>query len=277
MICPSCGFLNQQQRVSCLKCGKTLKTPESATQGLLFNSRGTNSQKPSARPVLNDKAGTTTDEIVNKMRLDYSFSHGDPTQKVIDGLLALISESLKPRCDLGKLTVEAANLIQRHLGVREVAIGLRSVHDNLYRYKVMVGIRGEAERAMRRCVFREKDFEDSNTYKGASVSPHTKIYLAENMPFTEEERATYSRPILLDQPRKTWMESLEGDYLHIFIRGRDEDFIGWIELSGLRSGMLPDANTIRWVELIAHIIGVALASQGGKPHLPDVSLPGIDH
>ena len=279
MICHSCGFLNHQQRLTCLKCGKSLSAQQDAT-GAGSAKPAYATQRPSVQPVrpqpIDEKVGATTDEIINKMKLDYSFSHGDPTQKVVDGLLAIVSDSLKSKCDMGKLTMEAANLIHRLFGVREVAIGLKSTSDGLYRYKVMVGIRGDAEQAMRRCVFKKSDFEDSDRYKGSPISKYTKIYLAENKPFTEEERATYSRPILLDSPRKSWMESLEGDYLNINIYGRDMEFIGFIELSGLRSGLLPDANTIRWVELIGQVIGAGLTTQGRKLSLPEISLPGVD-
>lgn len=279
MICPSCGFLNQQQRLTCLKCGKSLAVPGDAggSQGKSQpRSPGPQSDTGRSSESPERQGGVSPEEIVNKMRLDYSFSHGDPTQKAIDGMLALISESLKGKCDLGKLTVDAANMIQRQFGVREVAIGLRSPQDGLYRYKVMVGIRGDAERAMRLCVYQRSEFGDSPKYRGSVISKFTKVYLAENMPFTDEERATYSRPILLDSPRKNWMESLEADYLNTTIHGRDGDFIGWIEISGLRTGILPDANTIRWVELIGQIIGAALAAQGKKAQLPDISLPGVD-
>jgi len=133
--------------------------------------------------------------------------------------------------------------------------------DGLYRYEVMVGARADAEKAFRRIAYTADDFRENSKYKGTSLSKYSKLFLAEDSPYADGEKDSYSRPILLGMKRGSMTESLEGDYLDVHIYGMEDDLVGWIELSGTKTGNIPDVTTIRWVELISKIIGTAITSQ----------------
>jgi hypothetical protein len=58
--------------------------------------------------------------------------------------------------------------------------------------------------------------------------------------------------------RRTVTDSLEADYLDIFFHEPDGNILGFIEISGTRLRKLPDAATIRWIELVGALLGVGL-------------------
>lgn len=59
-------------------------------------------------------------------------------------------------------------------------------------------------------------------------------------------------------------DSLEADYIDIWIQGVNGKLLGWIEISGTRTAKLPDVLTIRQIEIIASIIGAALVQRGAR-------------
>ncbi len=259
MICPNCGASNPPLRGTCTKCGRAL------------NPLGTGSPRPAqpARPVIistptsesyTRKAEFTHEEIVNKMKLDYSYAHGDMNHRALEGVTGLVAHAMVSPLDRHALLQEACNLIQKQFSIREVAVGLKD-EDGIFRFKELVGFRVEADRAMRQCAYKQEDFSDAKTYKGKMISRYTKVYLAEDSPYREDEKDTYSRPLLLDTKRRSPTESLEGDYLDCYIFGPEDELLGWIETSGTRAGELPDIMTIKWIELIAQIIGQTLSSK----------------
>jgi len=202
-------------------------------------------------------------DIARKWKLDYSFVK-DQTNRTLDGVQKLFSHFQKPEMDIHALLEDAANLIAQQFRIREVTIGLRSPVDGLYRYEVMVGARADAEKAFRRIAYTADDFRENSKYKGTSLSKYSKLFLAEDSPYADGEKDSYSRPFLLGMKRGSMTESLEGDYLDVHIYGMEDDLVGWIELSGTKTGNIPDVTTIRWVELISKIIGTAITSQNAR-------------
>jgi hypothetical protein len=53
-------------------------------------------------------------------------------------------------------------------------------------------------------------------------------------------------------------DSLEADYLTVQIPGNKGEVLGWIETSGTITGKLPDVATIKWIEMIADVLGAAI-------------------
>lgn len=161
--------------------------------------------------------------------------------------------------DLDKLLNEAADFIWRQFGIDNVAIGLRDPKDGLYRYKAMVGFRPDAIEAHKKIVYKKEEFFENGKYHGVTISKYTRMYLAEdNLPDDVLERGAYNRPGLLKMRRTDSTDSLEGDYIDMGIYSKGDELVGWIEISGTRTLKLPDVTTIRWVEVIASIIGVAV-------------------
>ena len=212
-----------------------------------------------------DKEGIGQRDIARRWKLDYSLGTKDYTNRVIEGVQKLVSRLRRPDIETRSLLEEAAYLIVRQLGIKEVSIGLRSSEDGLYRYEVIVGASEEAEKALRRITYTVDDFrEDSSKYKGTMISKHTKLFLSEDIPYTDDEKDSYSRPVMLGIKRWSDTDSIEGDYLDILIYGPEEDIVGWMEVGGTIFGKLPNVTIIRWIELISSILGTALALQNAR-------------
>lgn len=268
MICPSCGATNPPLQDVCHKCGK----PLNPRGGSFFKKSGTPKTAPPttfSKPkyeAYSRRGLFTHEEIARKMKMDYSYAHGDQTQKSLEGVLALVAQSVKPNLDMHAFLAGATTLIQRQFSLREVSIGLRDP-DGLYRFKYLAGFSDDAAAAMKRLAYTRQQFDDNPDYKGTMISRYTKVFLAEDVPFREEEKATYSRPILLDASRHSPTESIEGDYVDFNIYGVDGELLGWIETSGTRMGTLPEIESIKWIELIAQVIGMAMLNQGHKQRI----------
>jgi hypothetical protein len=197
-------------------------------------------------------------DIARKWKFEYAFGAPDETSRGLEVISTLLSHLEKPHIDLRMLLNETAALISKQFGIREVTIGLRDKKDGLFRYVAVVGIRAEAEAALRRVAYTIEDFRPEGRYKGTSLGKYTSLFLAEDNPYVNGEEITYSHPVLLGSRRKSLTDSVEGDYIDVMIFGKSDEAVGWIEIAGTRAGKIPDINTIRWMEAISRIIAVAI-------------------
>lgn len=257
MRCPSCGAENSGDPRSCRNCGKPLPHP--------FEADAPESTEP---PMADEGSTAGMDErpvdhrdIPGRLKYDYLHGMREQTHRCLDGLQCLLAHFREPRMDAGGILTEAANIISRQFGIDNVAIGLKDP-DGLYRYKAMVGLRDLALEGHKQIAYRKEDFFENPHFRGTDISKQSRIYLAEDNVLTEEEKTTFNRPVLLALKRRTVKDSLEGDYIDTKIWGRNEELLGWIEISGTRTMKLPDATTVRWVETIASLVGAALLSSG---------------
>lgn len=250
MKCQECGSENIPWAKTCRSCGKVLReTPPKYI-----------SEEPEARvsKVLDktpSQSRVEPREVSQKLRMEYSVMHREPTARTIEALCGLMVHLGKSQVSVRAMMEEAVSLIQKLFSIREVAIGLKNPVDGFYRYEVLAGFRPDAESTLRRIQYSEADFWDQNKYKCTNISKLTRLFLAEDSPYADGEKDSYSRPFMLEAKRSFPDEALEGDYIDVVIPGLSGEALGWIEMSGTRSGKLPDALTIRWVEAIATMIG----------------------
>lgn len=198
------------------------------------------------------------DDIIRKLKLEYQYPQEDQTARTLDAIRSLFTVWGKDRQVLGVLQ-EAANLISKHLRIREIGMGLRGP-DGLYRLEVFVGYRPETEAANRKLVYRLEDFGDSDVYRGVWISKLTKAYFAEDDPYAKSEEDTFNRPMLLKARRMAEDDTIEGDYFCTNVNGPEGDLLGWIEISGTTAWKLPNAQMVKWIELVACVLGGFLSS-----------------
>jgi len=235
----------------CKSCGEALRPSEQQLPA----------EKPPAkgpRFLVPDSQTVHHQDIARKWKFEYGFGAPDQTTRGLDVISALLSYMEKPHIDIRTLLNETATMISKQFGIREVTIGLRDKKDGLFRYVASVGIRPEAEAALRRVVYTIQDFRPDGNYRGTALGKYSTLYLAEDNPYTESEEITYSHPILLGSRRKSLTDSVEGDYIDVMIFGRGDEPAGWIEISCTRAGKIPDITTIKWMETISRIIGAAI-------------------
>jgi len=194
-------------------------------------------------------------ETAKMIRGRYSPIPRDENEKVMDGTQKLMLIARDPTLPLKIFLDEAGRLIHRLFDFREIAIGMKSKSDNLFRYEVLIGFSGEAERARKKLTYTDDDMLDSKKYpNGIVITKKTEFMLVELHPYKPGEEDTYNRPNLLAKQRSSIEDFIEGDYIIIYFFGRKGEVMGWVELSGTRSGKMPSRSTIRWLDLISSII-----------------------
>jgi catechol 2,3-dioxygenase-like lactoylglutathione lyase family enzyme len=196
-------------------------------------------------------------EVALRMRLDYSRGVKDHTTRALEAVCDLCWKLEQPHFTADSFVRDAAELILKLFGIESVAIGVRDPADRLYRYKAVVGLEKESADGYLNLVYTREQLLNSSTYPSHEISSHTRLFLTEEHPYAEGEEFTYRRPGLIGMKRRMVTDSLEADYLDIFFHEPDGEILGFIEISGTRLRKLPDAATIRWIELVGALLGVA--------------------
>ena len=204
------------------------------------------------------------DEVERKLKMDYLYGQKDIYRKSLDGVQSLMEQLRERDMDIKAMMQEVADIIAKQFWIREVTVGSRDPRDGRFKYDVASGLREDAKSALESIVYDEDEFVNGGKYHGRSISKYTKLYLAEDLPYTNGEKGTFSRPILLESKRKSLDECLEADYLNIHILGEGDRLLGWIETSGTRDGRFPDSVTMRWIELLSMILGAAMTRNASK-------------
>jgi hypothetical protein len=203
---------------------------------------------------------TINKEIIKKrMWLAYQYACNNPANERTDAIHVLVTKLADPGIDMHLFLQEAADTINTKLAFKEVTIGLRSPSDGMYRYEVMSGLTDSEWEAHKNLSYKHEDFYNQDVYKSMQISRYTRLLLADDNPYANGEESTYERELMLQSKRKSLDDTIEGDYLDICIFGKEGDLLGWIETSGMKNGRFPDAETVKCLELLASVIGVALA------------------
>lgn len=203
-------------------------------------------------------------QVAQKMTIEYSRGVRDHTTKSLVAICGLCWKLEEPHIDIDGFAFECANLITKLFGIESVAVGVRDASDGLYRYNAVVGLEKEVADGIRRLSYTREELLNSADYPCHDISTHTKLFLSEEHPYAKGEEFTYRRPGLIGMKRRALDDSLEADYMDFFFNGPDGDILGFIEISGTRLRKFPDATAIRWIELVAGILG--LAAQKGLGH-----------
>jgi hypothetical protein len=123
-------------------------------------------------------------------------------------------------------------------------------------------MRADVWAAHNKIAYTYDEVTDSRKYKPITISHHTQLFLAEDNPYGEDEQDTYSEHLMRQFKRKSATDSVEGDYIDLFLYGPQDEILGWIEISGTWDGRIPDARTIRCLEIVASILGIAVTRHG---------------
>ncbi len=259
MKCQFCGAENIRSHGPCRICGKPL-----GDFGSSLRSREAGDQRTASTPTrdasYNQRTGRlTTEEIARGLHMEYAQWSKDSSQKIMEEIQELLTVARADKLEITSLLDKAANIIHQQFRLRWVAVGTRSARDGLYRYDSFVGLREDAVKARKHQSFKREDFNGTGSYIGRQISDMTMLYLEEDKPYTDGAEGTFNRPALMHSVRRSPQDSLEADFIEVHMLGGKDNLLGWIEASGTIIGKLPDINSIRWIELIASIIGVALS------------------
>jgi len=196
--------------------------------------------------------------IKKRMGLSYQYDSANPANERLDCVHSLIEALADSQLSMSEFLQSAADVIRDRFWVKEVTMGLRSRSDGLYRYEVMSGLSDASWEAHRQLAYTLEQFEDPERYVFAQISNRTRLFLAEDNPYDKDEEGTFNRELMLKSSRKSLDETIEGDYIDVRILGKGGVLLGWIEISGTTDGKFPDVHSIKCLELLASVLGIAL-------------------
>jgi hypothetical protein len=195
-------------------------------------------------------------EYSRQLREMYSPVARDDNERIMEGIESLLSNSRSRATTTRAFLEDAMKLIYRLSDFREIALGLKDRKDGFYRYEVILGYRKDSEAAYRQLVYKAEEMADPKKYPvGVYISRFGEYSMVEGQPYRQGEEETYNRPLMLKRERAAPDDFIEGDYIQIYFYGVKGDYLGWIELSGPKSGKIPPRSTIKWIEFIAQIMG----------------------
>lgn len=205
------------------------------------------------------ESSVSLEAVKRKVWIEYQYSSKDRTNDILDALQDFASLLRDSSVETKKILQNAADLVHDKLRIKDVTIGLKNPKDARFRYEVMKGLKPIAWDAHKRIAYTHEQFSDVNIYKPKHISKFTNLFLSEDNPYADGEEMTYEVPSQLKSSRRALDDSIEGDYLDVHIFGKNQEIIGWIEVSGTVTNKLPDTATIKSIELIASLLGVALS------------------
>lgn len=185
----------------------------------------------------------------------YSPIPQDETEKIFENLQTFFSYAKKTGNSLRSVMDQATRIIYRLFNFREVGIAIKSEQDGLYRYISLLGFAKDAEEAQRRIAYTYEEIWDTDKYPTIKLGKYTEFNIEDGTTLEGDELLAFNRPTLLPKERKSFDEPLESDYFTILIFGYNEELLGWIEVGDPRDRKMPERSTIKWLELIASILG----------------------
>ncbi len=196
-------------------------------------------------------------DVASKMRIDYSRGVKDHTTKNLEGICNMCVRLEHPNIDIIVFIKDTAELLAKLFSIESVGICVRG-DDGLFRYAVVTGMDEEGVNEHKAIAYTEEQLLEPSTYPSYEISDRTRLFLGEDHPYAAGEEHTYRRPGLIGLKRRTLTDCLEADYLDYFFRDETGHILGYIETSGNRLKKLPDPETIRWTEMMAAVLGVAI-------------------
>ena len=200
---------------------------------------------------------TVHEELKRAIREKYSSIPQNESEMIVDAVRMFATELVETD-DTDLVIQNAGELIFSLFGFKEVLIGLRE-ENGLFTYKEILGHSKRAEEAIVEAEYKIEEMSCSEDFPCTRVSNICEMCLKEDLPDDEREARQFNLPADLEKERISLEDMMEGDYLDVFIYGKDDEMLGWIEVSYPSNGKFPSRETVRGLELLSSILGIALS------------------
>jgi hypothetical protein len=177
----------------------------------------------------------------------------DESERLLDAVLKFLNALENRRLTRADLLRQAAELMRRGFGFEEVSVLTKS-SDNLFRYEIVLGYEKEPERELKLLSYTEDEIRNPDTATGVKISKHIDLTIAEAEQ-KEGQTIGYAHPQLISVPRKNSDDFTYGDYIDVYVCGKDDKFLAVFELSNPRDGKLPSGGKLKWLGLFATVMG----------------------
>ena len=197
-------------------------------------------------------------EVETLIKKRYYSTSENEFDKWIEDLLSYLDQTRSGLLTLKEILNLTSRAIYRFFAFQEIAIGLKSEKDALYRYAVLLGFTKDAESTYECLTYNYDDMVTEKKYSFIRLSMYSFFCAAEKHPFEEGEETTFNRPLKLKEARDASDVFIEGDYFEFHCYNGNNELIGWFELSNPRNKKMPTRKEIKQIELFAHILSMVI-------------------
>lgn len=189
----------------------------------------------------------------------YSGNPKDANENFMSAIVSLIQRSVGQE-SLDSVLKDTVRTVHRLFDFQFVSISLKE-RDGMFRYKAQLGLTAEQEKTYFEIAYSTEDLFDDSSFPSTAVSDLSRFYMSENSPYKESEVGSYARPTHLADKRARADDMIEGDYIDVYIKDWKKEVVGYFELASTRSKKLPSRSNIKWLELIATLLGILISKR----------------
>ena len=200
-------------------------------------------------------------DIHKYLQKKYAIISTGPKDRIYPDIFKFHELTLENEGHFQLLLPELTKTIYRNFEFKEIGIGLLDPTINKLRYMEFLGLTEEARKNLRKCEYTQQEFIDDNLHPGVWISPLSKFFISGEAEYSDWEKHCFNRPYLFSGARENIEDDREGDYIDVFIFGKNRKGLGWFELSNTKTGKIASPESIRWIELIAMMIAPIIQSE----------------
>jgi len=203
----------------------------------------------------NNEKSIILNEFIKFSRKKYAGIPKDETERIMDQITKMLSKLPNPKMSIEAFLQEVIASIYRFSNFVELAVVIQDTKDGLFRYKAFIGYTQEAKKAAQTITYSYDEVIDDTDWPGIKINDVFHIYPAELQSFEGIEARTFNRPSQLQMKREFTDALIEGDFFEFDILGPNKEVFGWIETAHTKDKKMPSRNIVKWLELIAVILG----------------------
>ncbi|MDH4123865.1 MAG: hypothetical protein OEV21_07280 [Thermoplasmata archaeon] len=201
------------------------------------------------------------EEFTEFVKKKYNSIPTSRNERMIRHSHKLLTIGLDPHTTLDSFLNEIAMTICRHLGFMVGSIALIDPKDGKFRYVATVGLRKEAEEALKKMEYSLEVANDLQKYPRIILSKTVLYYPGELHPFMPGEEIMFRRPSEIGKERQSLDSMREDDWIGCRFFNREGKLLGWIDGDNTPDGKLPERESIFWLEFLADLVGIVLVER----------------
>lgn len=197
-----------------------------------------------------------SEDLRRFLESEYPLIPREEDERIVQTLMDLMAVGTDRMQPLQTFYDRVLKFVFRQFGFTEVAIGLKERNENVWRYETVFGFKKEVEAELLRKRYDRDDMYSQDRFPNIKTGRLSELNVAEGLP--DAETHLYDRPFNWRGMRKTYDDSVPGDFLDFWMLDEKKEIIGWIEVSGPVDRKLPSKATVRWLELLASMCSEVL-------------------
>jgi hypothetical protein len=173
----------------------------------------------------------------------------EESERLLDAVIKFYTALETRKLRRAELLQQAAELMHRGFGFEEVSVLTKSP-DGMFRYEIVLGYEKGPEMELRQLCYTESEISKPDTEACVKISKYIDLTIAEGEQ-KPGQTVGYAFPQLMAMPRKDSDDFTYGDYMDIYIYGKDDRHTAVFELSAPRDAKLPSSSKLKWMGLFA--------------------------